>query len=72
MTHASSTAASRARFEDSRDPKQLRDVLWDRPVFRAPPLINPQVIFDPLPFWALVHPERRLGELAACRPLRAA
>jgi len=28
----------------------LRDVLWDRPLFRPPLLPNPRVIFDPLPF----------------------
>ncbi len=27
-----------------------RDVLWDRPVFRAPALPNPRAIFDPQPF----------------------
>ena len=27
-----------------------RDVLWDRPVFRAPALSNPRIIFDPQPF----------------------
>ncbi|MBL9216776.1 MAG: hypothetical protein JNG83_14965 [Opitutaceae bacterium] len=27
-----------------------RDVAWDRPIFRAPVLPNPRVIFDPLPF----------------------
>lgn len=28
----------------------LRDIVWDRPIFRAPVLPNPRVIFDPLPF----------------------
>jgi hypothetical protein len=28
----------------------LRDIIWDRPIFRAPALPNPRVIFDPLPF----------------------
>jgi hypothetical protein len=27
-----------------------RDLEWDRPIFRAPILSNPHVIFDPLPF----------------------
>ncbi len=27
-----------------------RDIIWDRPVFRAPMLPNPRVIFDPQPF----------------------
>jgi hypothetical protein len=29
-----------------------RDIVWDRPVFRAPLLPNPRIIFDPLPFTA--------------------
>ena len=28
----------------------VRDIAWDRPIFRAPLLPNPRVIFDPLPF----------------------
>lgn len=28
-----------------------RDITWDRPVFR-PPLLNPRIMFDPLPFTA--------------------
>lgn len=28
-----------------------RDVLWDRPLFR-PPVLNPRIMFDPLPFTA--------------------
>lgn len=27
-----------------------RDILWGRPVFKAPALANPRVAFDPLPF----------------------
>jgi len=30
-----------------------RDILWGRPVFKAPELPNPRVIFDPLPFTAV-------------------
>ncbi len=26
------------------------DTVWGRPVFRAPELLSPHVIFDPLPF----------------------
>ncbi len=33
-------------------PAMMRDILWDRPVFRAPTLPNPRVAFDPLPFTA--------------------
>ena len=28
----------------------MRDVTWDRPVFRPPSLNNWRVIFDPMPF----------------------
>jgi len=30
----------------------MRDVLWGRPLFKAPSLPNPRVAFDPLPFTA--------------------
>ena len=30
-----------------------RDILWGQPVFKAPELPNPRVIFDPLPFTAV-------------------
>lgn len=38
-----------------------RDILWNRPVFKAPDLSNPRVAFDPLPFTAtrLTQPVRR-------------
>jgi len=29
-----------------------RDILWNRPLFKAPALPNPRVVFDPLPFTA--------------------
>ena len=31
-------------------PSSPRDIVWDRPVFRAPALPSPRAIFDPLPF----------------------
>jgi hypothetical protein len=34
----------------------MRDIVWDRPIFRAPLLPNPRVIFDPLPFRAQTAP----------------
>lgn len=36
----------------------MQDVIWGRPVFRAPELPNPRKIFDPLPFTAtrITHP----------------
>lgn len=29
-----------------------RDILWNQPVFKAPALPNPRIVFDPLPFTA--------------------
>lgn len=48
------------------------DILWGRPVFRAPPLANPRIVFDPLPFRNFLHPERRPTGAAAGRNLNAA
>ncbi|AOS44818.1 hypothetical protein Verru16b_01887 [Lacunisphaera limnophila] len=39
-----------------------RDILWNRPVFKAPALANPRIAFDPLPFTAT-----RLTQLSARR-----
>ena len=36
----------------SAKPALMRDVLWGRPLFKAPSLPNPRVAFDPLPFTA--------------------
>jgi hypothetical protein len=33
-------------------PSCLQDIGWGRPVFRAPELPSPRVIFDPMPFRA--------------------
>jgi hypothetical protein len=33
-------------------PAILCDILWNRPVFKAPALPNPRIAFDPLPFTA--------------------
>ncbi len=30
-----------------------RDILWGRPVFKAPTLASPQVMLNPLPFTAV-------------------
>jgi hypothetical protein len=43
--HQTSTApAAKAQ------PGLLQDIGWGRPVFRAPALPSPRVVFDPLPF----------------------
>lgn len=31
-------------------PREACDFSWGRPIFKAPQLPNPRVIFDPLPF----------------------
>ncbi len=31
-------------------PAQMHDILWNRPVFKAPALSNPRITPDPLPF----------------------
>jgi|GEM_PF-3935649 len=41
-----------ARSGQSQRSGRERDIIWDRPVFRAPLLPNPRIIFDPLPFTA--------------------
>jgi hypothetical protein len=33
-------------------PALEHDILWGQPVFKAPELPNPRVVFDPLPFTA--------------------
>jgi hypothetical protein len=35
---------------DSAKPALMRDVLWGRPLFKAPSLPIPRVSLDPLPF----------------------
>jgi hypothetical protein len=37
----------------------IGDILWNRPVFKAPVLPNPRVAFDPLPFTAARVTQRR-------------
>lgn len=39
------------------------DAAWGRPVFRAPELIAPQVVFDPLPF-RFLSPVKTFAESA--------
>ena len=45
----------------------LRDIIWDRPIFRAPTLSlpNPRVVFDPPPFRTQIfHTARRVYRFA--------
>ncbi|HEY4299857.1 MAG TPA: hypothetical protein VGM73_03210 [Candidatus Didemnitutus sp.] len=37
------------------------DVLWGRPLFKAPSLPNPRIAFDPLPFFAQRITQRPVG-----------
>jgi len=46
-----STATAAAAFVPVRQ-AIVRDILWNRPVFKAPLLPNPRVALDPLPFTA--------------------
>ena len=40
-----------------------RDILWNKPLFKAPALPNPRIAFDPLPFTAArVTSSRRSAE----------
>lgn len=34
----------------------LRDLTWGRPIFKAPTLPNPRIVFDPTPF-RFLHPD---------------
>jgi hypothetical protein len=53
--YATPSGALRATVQ----PALLRDILWNRPVFKAPALPNPRVAFDPLPFTAARITRRR-------------
>lgn len=39
-------------------PARMKDIVWGRPIFKAPALPNPRHVFDPLPFTAtrVTHP----------------
>ena len=45
-THATASSATSTKAT------RARDLVWGRPVFKAPTLPNPRTIFDPLPFTA--------------------
>ena len=42
----------------------MKDIIWGRPIFKAPAL-NPRHVFDPLPFTAtrVTHPVREETEV---------
>ena len=44
-------ASAAAVFVPAR-PVPSRDILWNKPVFKAPVLPNPRIALDPLPFTA--------------------
>jgi hypothetical protein len=72
MTAPSSTSPFPALPDSNVKNGHLRDIVWDKPIFRAPPLPNPRVIFDPIPFRFLLSPVLSQGGSAARRHLRAA
>jgi len=46
--HATTPAQMLASVRQSSN----RDILWNRPLFKAPALSNPSIAIDPLPFTA--------------------
>jgi hypothetical protein len=52
MTQPASSSASPTAPAQAGSGKRgyLQDIGWGRPVFRAPELPSPRVVFDPLPF----------------------
>ena len=67
MTHFPSSSGSRSAAKPLGGKQALtRDVLWGRPVFKAPQLPNPRTAFDPLPFTAT-----RVTQRAQSRPASA-
>ena len=48
-----------ARAEERKRPI-MEEIIWGRPVFRPPELVNPRVVLDPLPF--------RIQSFGDCRP----
>lgn len=72
MTTPSYIAYARALHEQKRKGGLVHDILWGRPLFHAPPLPNPRVIFDPLPFRTLLPCDRRAHYPAGGHHLNAA
>jgi len=48
LRHATTPAQLLASVRQS----STRDILWNKPLFKAPALPNPRIAFDPLPFTA--------------------
>lgn len=46
-------------------PAWTQDMIWGRPVFKAPRLPNPRAVFDPLPFTATRVTHRHPDEVEA-------
>jgi hypothetical protein len=46
------SAAAPAALLAPMRPAMMHDILWNRPVFKAPALPNPRIVPDPLPFTA--------------------
>ncbi len=63
MHHPASSSAnpsSPAHAAKAR-PGCAQDIVWGRPVFRAPELPSPRAIFDPLPFRSHFSGQRLAG-----------
>lgn len=59
LKHATTPAQLLASVRQS----SSRDILWNRPLFKAPALSNPRIAFDPLPFTAArVTSQRRSAQ----------
>jgi hypothetical protein len=53
MTHFTPNTVSRPASKLAGvKPAPIRDVLWGRPIFKAPQLPVPRLAFEPLPFTA--------------------
>jgi hypothetical protein len=49
LKHATTAAHLLASVRQS----SARDILWNKPLFKAPALPNPRIALDPLPFTAV-------------------
>lgn len=44
------SSQSTPRGAEAREKGRMVDVSWGRPVFKAPDILNPRIVFDPVPF----------------------
>lgn len=48
-------------------PARARDVTWDRILFQPPSLLNPRLVFDPMPFRSQLLPRSWRSRAPAAR-----